>query len=232
MVARFQYHPIRIAGPAPAWLVSVGLLITPFSGAMAEAPAAKPGEKPAERPVVRVVAEKQAKAQPRQIAVGPQTSKAEAKPESKKVAAVADPKAPAASTGGPEPERKDKSAIVVLVDYAKIVRLPEKARTVIVGNPLIADVTIQANGIMVVTGKSYGMTNLIALDPIGGVIAESKIMVQAANDTVTVQRGLDRESYSCTPDCQPSILLGDSQKHFGEVSGQATNRSSLAASQR
>ena len=53
--------------------------------------------------------------------------------------------------------------------------------------------------------------------------------MQAPNELlVTVQRGLDRESYSCTPSCQPSILLGDAAKHFGEVSGQAGQRSDLA----
>ena len=54
-------------------------------------------------------------------------------------------------------------SVVVLVDQAKVVRLPEKAQTVIVGNPAIADVAVQRNGVMVVTGKSFGVTNLIEL---------------------------------------------------------------------
>jgi hypothetical protein len=53
--------------------------------------------------------------------------------------------------------------------------------------------------------------------------------VQAQSDAiVTVQRGLERESYSCTPNCQPSLLLGDSTKYFSEVGGQAGQRSALA----
>jgi hypothetical protein len=93
-------------------------------------------------------------------------------------------------------------------------------------------VSVQKNGILVLTGKSYGRTNLIALDPAGSLIAESVISVQAPADSamVTVQRGLDRESYSCTPNCQPSLLLGDANKHFSEVGGQAGQRNSLAGS--
>ncbi len=132
-------------------------------------------------------------------------------------------RAAAAAPNGP------RDTVTVMIDHAKVVRLPERTQTVIVGNPIIADVTVQKNGVMVVTGKSYGVTNLIALDGAGGLIAESLISVQAPTETlVTVQRGLERESYSCTPSCQPSILLGDSKKHFDDIGGQATQRNSLA----
>lgn len=121
--------------------------------------------------------------------------------------------------------------IAVTVDNAKVMRLPEKTRTVIVGNPIIADVSLQKNGILILTGKSFGATNLIALDGAGEMLAESTISVQAPQASVVmVQRGLDRESYSCTPDCQPSVQLGDSTKYFGEVSGQADARRNLATS--
>ena len=116
-----------------------------------------------------------------------------------------------------------------MIDHAKVVRLPERTQTVIIGNPIIADITVQRNGVVVVTGKSYGVTNLIALDGTGAMLAESLVSVQAATESVViVQRGLDRESYSCTPNCQPSMLLGDAAKHFNEIGGQAGQRNTLA----
>lgn len=128
----------------------------------------------------------------------------------------------AAAPGSPE-------TVMVMVDHAKVVRLPEKAQTVIVGNPAIADVSVQKNGVMVVTGKSFGVTNLIALDGTGTLLAESLVRVGAASDSlVTVQRGLERESYSCTPTCQPAVQLGDSQKYFGDTRSQISARNALA----
>jgi hypothetical protein len=127
------------------------------------------------------------------------------------------------------PNAKADTTVTVMVDHAKIIRLPERTSTVIVGNPFIADVSMQKNGVLVLTGKSYGITNLIALDAGGTMLAESYISVQAPSEAVvTVQRGLDRESYSCTPACQPALQLGDSQKYFSELGGQAGQRDTLA----
>jgi Flp pilus assembly secretin CpaC len=72
--------------------------------------------------------------------------------------------------------------VSVMIDHAKVIRLPERTQTVIVGNPVIADVTTQKNGILVVTGKSYGITNLIALDAAGALLAESMIRVRAPSE--------------------------------------------------
>ena len=46
-------------------------------------------------------------------------------------------------------------------------RLPERVATIVIGNPLIADATLQSGGILVLTGKGYGATNLLALDRVG-----------------------------------------------------------------
>ena len=122
------------------------------------------------------------------------------------------------------------ATVAVTVDHAKIIRLPERTQTVIVGNPFIADVSMQKNGVVVLTGKSYGITNLIALDAGGTMLAESNISVQAQREAVvTVQRGLDRESYSCTPSCQPALQLGDAATYFAGVGGQAGQRNGFAS---
>lgn len=135
----------------------------------------------------------------------------------------------AAGAAQAAPGGKSDTTVTVMVDHAKIIRLPERTSTVIVGNPFIADVSMQKNGVLVLTGKSYGITNLIALDAGGAMLAESYISVQAPSEAVvTVQRGLDRESYSCTPACQPALQLGDAPKYFSELGGQAGQRDTLA----
>jgi Flp pilus assembly secretin CpaC len=144
--------------------------------------------------------------------------------------AAAQPPSPTYTDGGsPAATTDGRGTVSVMIDHAKVIRLPDGTQTVIVGNPMIADITVQRNGIAVVTGKSYGVTNLLALDGSGAMLAESFLSVQASTESVVVvQRGFERESYSCTPNCQPAILLGDSNKYFSEVGGQAGARNGMA----
>ena len=72
--------------------------------------------------------------------------------------------------------------VTVVVDRAKIIRLPEKTQTVVIGNPAVADISIQKNGVVVLTGKSFGVTNFIAMDSAGNQIAEAKVSVTAPSD--------------------------------------------------
>jgi Flp pilus assembly secretin CpaC len=118
--------------------------------------------------------------------------------------------------------------IMVFLDQARIAKVPDHTTTIVVGNPLIADVSIQAGGTMVVTGKGYGVTNLIALDRTGKVLAEQLVRVRSPSDTVTVYRGVARESYSCSPNCERRITLGDVPEFFDATLGETGNRNARA----
>ncbi|MBI5265361.1 MAG: pilus assembly protein N-terminal domain-containing protein [Bradyrhizobium sp.] len=121
-------------------------------------------------------------------------------------------------------------AIAVNVDQAKLVRLPGRVATIVVGNPLIADVTLQPGGMIVVTGKGYGATNFIALDRAGEVLVDRIIQVEGPTDRlVTVYRGVERESYSCMPICQRRVTLGDGDSYFKNTMDQAGSLSSQAS---
>jgi Flp pilus assembly secretin CpaC len=121
-------------------------------------------------------------------------------------------------------------AVAVNVDQAKLVRLPGKVATIVVGNPLIADVSLQPGGIIVVTGKGYGATNFIALDRGGEILVDRQIQVEGPSDRlVTVYRGIERESYSCMPICQRRVTLGDSDAYFNNTIGQAGTLNSSAS---
>jgi Pilus formation protein N terminal region len=115
--------------------------------------------------------------------------------------------------------------IVVRADQATIIKLPERATTVVIGNPLIADLSIQSGGIAVVTGKSYGETNVVVMDRGGAVLSEKTVLVKAAEGPlVVVYRGNTKQTYSCTPDCEPRITLGDTSKaDFDQASGLPTD---------
>ena len=116
--------------------------------------------------------------------------------------------------------------ITLTLDQATILSLPQNAMTVIIGNPGVADVTmIKKTNQMVLTAKSFGRTNMIALDRDGKSVGESVIRVVGSSTNLVVQRGLERESWDCTPRCNPVVSLGDAPRHLTEAITQAQARS-------
>lgn len=104
----------------------------------------------------------------------------------------------------------DGAPINVNVNMARILRINAAAATVIVGNPGIADVTIQDPQTLILTGKSFGQTNLIVLDSAGNPIADTLIeVVQMQAGIVTVYQGQARTSLACAPVCQSVVMMGD-----------------------
>ena len=121
--------------------------------------------------------------------------------------------------------------VTVNVDQAKLIKLTGRVATLVVGNPLIADVALQPGGVVVVTGKGYGATNVIAMDRSGEVLEDRIIQVQGpTEELVTVYRGVERETYTCQPICQRRVTLGDGAGYFKSTMDQADTWSSQAAS--
>jgi Flp pilus assembly secretin CpaC len=120
--------------------------------------------------------------------------------------------------------------LTVTVDEARVMKLPARVATIVIGNPLIADATLQNGGILVVTGKGFGSTNLLALDSAGKVVMDRTVQVlgPASSDIVVVYKGVERESYSCAPDCERRITLGDSPAYFNAILSQAGSRTGQA----
>jgi Flp pilus assembly secretin CpaC len=119
--------------------------------------------------------------------------------------------------------------IIVKYDQSQLLRLPQPASEIIIGNPVIADVTVQAGGLLVVTGKSFGVTNLIALDGKREVMFERRIMVRR-DDTraVNLQRGVLRQTYNCTPQCNPTVTIGDEQAYFEAMAKAADRKAGMS----
>jgi hypothetical protein len=116
--------------------------------------------------------------------------------------------AAAAPAGAVEP-------IFVPMDQARILKIPDRTATLVIGNPLIADVTVERGGVAVVTAKGHGTTNIVALDGAGIVLMERPIEVkEPAGPTVVVYRGSTRQTYSCTPECSALVALGDTGKDY------------------
>lgn len=120
--------------------------------------------------------------------------------------------------------------VTVSVDQVRIMKLPDQVATIVIGNPLIADASLQSGGILVITGKGYGATNMLALDRSGHVVMDKIVQVlsPAGSDLVVVYKGIERESYSCAPECERRNTLGDSAPYFSATLGEIGARTGQA----
>lgn len=116
--------------------------------------------------------------------------------------------------------------ISVSVDEARLMKLPDNVATIVIGNPLIADATLQAGGVLVLTGKGFGSTNMLALNRAGKTVLNTTVQVvgPTKSDLVVVYKGVERESYSCAPECEKRLTLGDSTAYFTSILSQSGAR--------
>jgi hypothetical protein len=114
------------------------------------------------------------------------------------------------------------SALSVPLDEVRVVSFAKPVATLYVGNPMIADVTIIDNRHAFVQAKAFGATNVVALDAGGKQIANQQIVVASkGNAIVTLQRGSQQTSYTCTGQrCQPAPQPGDGKDAFDSATGQ------------
>jgi Flp pilus assembly secretin CpaC len=97
-------------------------------------------------------------------------------------------------------------AIRVFVDQARVVKLARPADTIIVGNPKIADAAVQDASTVVLTGKGFGVTNLVILDRDGAAIVDEQVVVSRTSaNAVNVYRRSDLEALSCAPYCEAQL---------------------------
>jgi Flp pilus assembly secretin CpaC len=97
------------------------------------------------------------------------------------------------------------AGIDVIMNQAKIVKIARPADTIVVGNPEIADASVQDATTIVLTGKGFGVTNLVILDSEGSPIVDEQVIVSRSDPrSVRVYRRSDVQTLSCTPYCEGS----------------------------
>lgn len=122
--------------------------------------------------------------------------------------------------------------LMVKYDQSQLLRLDQTVAEVIIGNPSIADVAVQSGNLLVITGKSFGITNIIALDSQRNVIAERRVLVERDQQkVVNLQKGGKRESYNCAPQCNPTITIGDDSQYFETVAKLSERKMKLSEGQ-
>jgi Flp pilus assembly secretin CpaC len=132
-------------------------------------------------------------------------------------------------TGLPMQRAMAQSQVLrVEVDESQILQLPAIPGAIVIGNPSIADVFIQGQKIFV-HGRGFGQTNLTVLDTDGNQIANfSLIGMHSRPASVAVFRGPNRFSYSCAPNCEAQVQVGDNTDFMSTTATQLNRKMSLA----
>jgi Flp pilus assembly secretin CpaC len=121
------------------------------------------------------------------------------------------------------------SPIDVTIDFAKVLKLDAPAQTIIIGNPGIADASVDDEKTLVLTGKTAGTTNLIVLDKDGKEILNTTLRVASdIRQLTTIFYGQDRQTFSCAPVCERVVSVGDDKQHFDDASAQIQTRQDLS----
>jgi len=119
--------------------------------------------------------------------------------------------------------------LIVQYDQARLLQLDQPAANIIIGNPSIADVTLKSTKLLIITGKTFGVTNLMILNDEEKVIYQSRLMVRADDSkVVTLTRADSQFTYACTPICQPVMKLGDDEKHIQGLAAASAQKQKLS----
>lgn len=121
------------------------------------------------------------------------------------------------------------SGLGVVVDQARLISFPKPVKTVFVGNPTIVDVSMQDPQHAFLLGKTFGVTNMIALGPDGKQISNQQITVHNNWAAVTVNRGSDQFNYMCTTaHCETAPRPGDPNTYVTNTEGASGQHETVA----
>ncbi len=113
-----------------------------------------------------------------------------------------------------------EKCLVILSDHMRRVRLDAPAGTILVGNPLIADVTVLGNDTMFVSARSIGSTNIIVLDKSGNELATYEVFVREPRiKRVVLNNAGVVENYQCAPHCERALTQSDSPAPYNTRAG-------------
>lgn len=102
------------------------------------------------------------------------------------------------------------SPMNVGIDRSQRISLRGAVSSVIVNNPAIADVTVVDANTLVIQGKGYGQTEILAVDAIGRTLFQNQIIVTGGQTgSLRVWRGGQATEMACASTCSPSMRVYD-----------------------
>ena len=121
-----------------------------------------------------------------------------------------------------------QSDMRVNFDQTSVVKLDRPAKTVLVGNPAIADAQMVDDKTVYVVGRTFGQTNIVVLDATGAEVLNTRVTVGVSNNaTVTLYRGAQgQRTLACSPRCERTLTQGDAE--FKPISDDVDKKTDIS----
>jgi Flp pilus assembly secretin CpaC len=104
-------------------------------------------------------------------------------------------------------------SVRVYVDQTITVKLNAPATSIVLGNPFIADVAVHDANTLLVTGKTFGSTNLMALGASGETIFSTQLAVgDNRPDQLRIITPTAASTFSCVDRCRQTPAPGGAQR--------------------
>jgi hypothetical protein len=116
-----------------------------------------------------------------------------------------------------ETQTSDKTfsgeALTLPPGVARVLRVSSDVKTVIIGDPKVADASMLNERTVAVTAKAVGTTNMILLDESSSQIMQTMVQVRVPAQQVRTIAGGSLKTYSCEPRC--TLVEEPSRPHPG-----------------
>jgi Flp pilus assembly secretin CpaC len=115
------------------------------------------------------------------------------------------------------------------LDQVHVLAFKTPVKTVFVGNPVIADITVIDPTHVFILGKNFGTTNVVALDDKGQEFFNEQVTVlDRPGSIVTVQHGIGKSTLNCNAlRCEVAPTPGDENVPYDLLTGQIDKRNTL-----
>jgi len=138
----------------------------------------------------------------------------------------------ALALAAPQALASNQQKLVLTTNQTSVMNMSNSPGTVVVGNPSIADVTVQGRQVFL-HGRAFGTTNIMFFDAKGEFIQDYEVVVQEGSSSeVSLYRSGVSFTYVCANDCQPVLHPGDDKDWNAMVSGQMRMISNMATDQK
>jgi hypothetical protein len=123
--------------------------------------------------------------------------------------------------------------MILKTDQTSLLMLSAEPGTIVIGNPGIADVTLNGKQLFI-HGKAPGNTNVTIIDVNGNKMSDLDLTVaNGYRNMVSVFAGsakgaTTRNTFTCVPDCEPAMVAGDSSDFLSATIADNNQRAAFA----